>query len=277
MPQASFSPDAPLSLAHLSEIDVPPLELVAAAARGGFSSVGLRTAPAVLGGVAYPLRTASEQAALRRLIAETGVSVLYIELISLGAATRADDHKPMLDVGAAIGATRLAVAGDSSDFALVADRMAAICDLAAPLGIAVDLEFMPYRGVATLADAVEVVRRAGRPNAHVLLDALHFFRSTSSLALLAGLDPTLIGTFQICDAPRAAPPHAELVVEARTRRLLPGQGELPLWPLIDALPAAVPLGVEVPLYSQRSDLDPASRLAMLVAATRQFLAQRSPP
>ena len=47
--------DVPLSLAHLSELDVPPLELVELAARAGFASIGLRTSPASPGGVVYPL------------------------------------------------------------------------------------------------------------------------------------------------------------------------------------------------------------------------------
>ena len=50
-----MSPTVPLSLAHLSELDVPPLELVELAARAGFASIGLRTSPASPGGVVYPL------------------------------------------------------------------------------------------------------------------------------------------------------------------------------------------------------------------------------
>ena len=275
MPTPKYPRDVPLSLAHLSEIDVPPAELITMAGRAGFSSVGFRTAPASPGGIVYPLSTAAEQAEIRRRCADSGVSVLYIELISLDEKLRAEDHRPMLEVGAAIGATRLAVAGDIKNVAVVAEKLADVADLARPYGIAVDLEFMPYRGVASLADALDVARRANRPNAHVLVDALHVFRSNSALEDLRAADDHLIGTFQICDAPLAPPPFEGLVAEARTRRLLPGHGELALWPLINALPDGVLLGVEVPLASQHPELDAAARLARLVTATREFL-QKGP-
>lgn len=273
MPTPRYPVDTPLSLAHLSELDVPPAELIRIAALAGFDSVGFRTAPASPGGIVYALSTAAEQAEIRQLVKATGVSVLYIELISLSAATKASEHRQMFDIGAAIGATRVAVAGDIEDFAIVAEKLADIADLARPYGIAVDLEFMPYRGVASLADALDVVRRANRPNAHVLVDALHIYRSNSNLEDLRTADPKLIGTFQICDAPRSAPPFDQLVTEARKRRLLPGDGSLPLWELIDALPPGVPLGVEVPLAGQLPGSSPAERLAMLVKGTRRFLAQ----
>ncbi len=273
MPTPKYPVDTPLSLAHLSELDVPPAELITIAARAGFSSVGFRTAPASPGGIVYALATAAEQAEVKRRTADTGVCVLYIELISLDEKLRAEDHRPMLEIGAAIGATRLAVAGDIKDFAIVAEKLADVADLARPYGIAVDLEFMPYRGVASLADALDVVRRANRPNAHVLVDALHIYRSNSALEALRAADPKLIGTFQICDAPLAPPAFDGLVVEARTRRLLPGEGGLPLWPLIDALPPGVPLGVEVPLAGQHPNASPAERLAILVKGTREFLAR----
>ena len=127
-----MKPDTPLSLAHLSELETPPLELVDAAANAHpvwitsstLKLIGLRTAPASPGGIVYPLSTESEQEALRQRLADTGMTIQYIELITLTADTRAADYLPMFEVGAAIGATRLAVAGDSRDFATVASRLA---------------------------------------------------------------------------------------------------------------------------------------------------------
>lgn len=265
----------PLSLAHLSELDVPPLELVELAARAGFASIGLRTSPASPGSVVYPLRTASEQAAMRQRLADNGMSVLEVEMVPLSEATRVADYRPMLETGAAIGASRLTVGGDSADFSAVAEKLAAMCELAQPYGIAVDLEFMPFRPVQSLAHAVDVVKRAKHPNAHILIDALHVFRSNSALEQFASIDPAMIGPFQICDAPATPPTPDQLVIEARTRRLLPGHGELALSKLIDALPQNTPFGVEVPLASQRPDLDPGARLALLVSATREFLKRRN--
>jgi len=263
-----------LSLAHLSELELPPAELMLAAGRAGFASVGFRTHPAAPGGPSYPLSTPAEQAEIRRLTAETGVAVLYVELISLSETTRPADYERMIATGAAIGATRLAVGGDSADIVVVAEKMAAICELARPFGIAVDLEFMPFRGIKSFADAKAVVTATGSPSAHILVDALHVFRSGSSLDDIRSTDRRLIGTFQICDAPAVAPPPAELVVEARTRRLRPGAGGLDLSGLIAALPADVPNGVEVPLAGEFPNMPAADRLDILGRATRDYFSQR---
>lgn len=272
---ANPSADIPLSLAHLSELDVPPLELVALAAHAGFASIGLRTSPASPGGVVYPLQTAREQAAMRRSLAENGVSVLEVEMVPLTAALRATDYKPMMEAGAAIGATRLTVGGgDTDDVSIIAEKLAAMAEQAQPYGIAVDLEFMPFRPVKTLTDALAVLRRAKHANAHILIDVLHVFRSKSDIALFKTIDRKLLGPVQLCDGPAQAPD--DLVAEARTRRLLPGTGELDLPALLDALPDGLAYGVEVPLASQRPDLDAGARLKLLVSATREFLRKRNP-
>lgn len=265
----------PLSLAHLSELDVPPLELVALAARAGFASIGLRTSPASPGGVVYPLQTAAEQAAMRRSLADNGVSVLEVEMVPLTAALRAADYQPMMETGAAVGATRLTVGGgDTDDFSIIAEKLATMSEQAKAYGLAVDLEFMPFRPVKTLSDALAVLKRANHPNAHIVIDVLHVFRSKSDIRLFKTIDPKLLGPVQLCDGPAQAPD--DLVAEARTRRLLPGAGEFDLAALLDALPDGLAYGVEVPLASQRPDLDPGARLALLVSATRDFLKKRAP-
>jgi sugar phosphate isomerase/epimerase len=267
----------PLSIAHLSELDTPPLDYIEFAAGAGFASIGLRTHPAAPGGIVYPLATPAEQAEMRRRVEATGVSVLYIEMVGLSEATRVADYRPMLERGAAIGASRLGVGGDSAGFAVVAERMAQMCDLARDYNIAVDIEFMPFRPVKTFTDALGVVRRADRPNAHIMVDALHVFRSNSSLDDIRKADRRFLGTFQICDAPRDPPPADQLATEARTRRLLPGHGGLPLWELIDALPADIPVGVELPIASQFPQLDPQARMQLMARSTREFYASRRKP
>lgn len=265
--------DAAFSLAHLSEIDAAPLDLLAAASRAGIASIGVRLAPASRGGVAYPLATSAEQAAVRRTIDATGVSVLYIELISLSATTDAAAHRSMFETGAAIGAKRVCVAGDSADIALMTDKFAAVCEAARPFGLEIDLEFMPFRAVADLAMAQKIVAAARQPNGHILIDALHVYRSGSSLAELRAIDRALLGTFQLCDAPAIAPPADQLMAEARTNRLLPGRGGLDLGALIEALPADLPLGLEVPMATLMPSASVADRLTALAAASRAYLSK----
>ena len=273
---AKIPENVPLSLAHLSELDVPPFELVELAARAGFASIGLRTSPASPGGIEYPLRSTAEQAEMRKRLADNGMKIAEVEMVPLTAALQATDYKPMMEAGAAIGATRLTVGGgDTSDFAVIADKLAAMAELAQSYGIAVDLEFMPFRPVKTLSDAVDVLQRANHPNARILIDALHVFRSGSDIDQFKKIHPARLGPVQLCDAPLKAPPPDQLVTEARTNRLLPGAGELALDTLLDALPNGLAYGVEVPLAGQRPDLDAGARLALLVSQTREFLKKRA--
>lgn len=270
-------PDCPLSLAHLSEIDVPPAALIELAAEAEIASVCIRLMAATPGGIAHPLRTAAEQMLLRRISGVTGVDVLHVELIPLCRDREAAEFREMLETGAAIGASRCVAAGDDPDPAVVADRLAGVAEIAREYGIAVDLEFMPYRGVRTLREAVAVIEHSGAPNAHVMLDALHFYRSGGVISDLADIAPGHLGCFQLCDAPIKAPPPSDLATEARTRRLLPGDGGLALEPLMNELPRNLPIGLEVPMRGLRPDLDPVARLRLLVQKTRDFLIVKGTP
>lgn len=270
---ARYDDRTPLSLAHLSELDVPPPALAEMAARAGFASIGVRALPAMPGGTCHPLEDRAARAALQRSLRDAGIALACIELVPIDRALDPARLRGALEAGAELGATRLVVTGDDPDHGIVAEHMAALCDIAAPLGMAVDIEFMPFRAVRDLAAALDVVARTGRDNAHVLVDALHVFRSASDPGLLARTPPRLVGGFQLCDAAATAPAGpAALADEARTRRLLPGDGALDLRGLVAALPGAPALGLEVPLAGRFPAMQPAGRLALLARKARAFLA-----
>jgi sugar phosphate isomerase/epimerase len=94
-----------------------------------------------------------------------------------------------------------------------------------------------------------MVARSRRPNASVLVDALHFSRSGGLPAHIGQVDPALFRYAQLCDAAAEMPGPTDtpaLIREARTGRLLPGEGALPLRELVAALPAGIPLAIEAP-------------------------------
>src|SRR5207248_492565 len=98
-----------------------PLELIELAAAAGLAATGLRTRAASPGAIEYPLRTAFEQAEMRRRIAATGVAIDYIELVSLSEATDIAGCRPMLEVGAAVGATRTSSIGRQPAMSVASD------------------------------------------------------------------------------------------------------------------------------------------------------------
>ena len=106
-------------------------------------------------------------------------------MVPLSETTRVADYRPMLEAGAAIGASRLDVGGDSADFSVVAEKLAEICDLA-PTTASRSISNSCRSGrCSRFAHAVEVLKRARQPNAHILIDALHVFRSNSALEQFA--------------------------------------------------------------------------------------------
>jgi sugar phosphate isomerase/epimerase len=259
----------PLGIAHFTVIDVPPPELVGLAAGIGYACIGLRLHPAFPGAPFYeiPCGSASMREMKQRL-GDTGIAVYDIEFVTVGEGFVAADLTAMLASSAELGAKRLSVCGDDPDPARQAASFAELCDLAAGFGMGVDLECMAWRQVASFPDAVRVVEAAGRPNGGALVDAIHLSRTGGSPANLVGVPSRLIRSAQLCDAPSQRPATNEAIIqEARSGRLPPGQGELPLRELLAVLPQDAAIGVEVPMDGSASAELHAQRI---FDATRQL-------
>lgn len=262
-----------LSLAALGFLELAPPALIDVAVGSGFSSVSLRTWAAVPGGPEYPLIEGGSAAReTRARIDATGVGILQVELVSLARGVAIESYRPSLEGGASLGAERVVACGDDADPGVLADRLATLCDIAAEFGMRVDVEFMPFRQLSTLQQALDLVERAGSPNAHVMVDALHLFRSGGAPAEVAAAAPGRIGVCQLCDAPRIAPPRAQLATEARESRLPPGSGGLPLADLVAALPLDVLLAAEVPNQALFVGLSPVERALIAFRSTSALAA-----
>jgi sugar phosphate isomerase/epimerase len=179
--------------------------------------------------------------------------------------------EPLLETGASLGASSLTVSGDDPDTGRLADSFAALCDMAQPFGLRIDLEFMRWRAVGTYAQAAAVLDRNRRGNAGILLDVLHLDRSGGDVGtpVLSAGGP--VRAVQLCDAPAARPVGEEAAIrEAREGRLVPGAGDLPLTALIACLPPGIDISVEAPDAARPAE----ERLARAWAATQALFAAR---
>ncbi len=239
-----------LSLAHLSVLDATPPELVTVAAAAGFRKVGIRISATPSVGVP-PYDMLGDTPLLRETrarLADTGVSVLDVEFLRFEPEVPTGIPEGFLEAAAQLGAQYVLVMSAEPLEARTIERFCNLCDRAQQYGLHVCLEFAIYTGVRTLADAARVVQKSGRTNASVLVDALHFSRSGGLPSDIAGVDASLFRYAQICDAAAVIPIESgDLIREARTGRLLPGEGALPLRDLVAALPAAIPLSIEAPV------------------------------
>ena len=241
-----------LSLAHLTVLDTTPPELIAVADAAGFRSIGIRLTATPSVGVP-PYDALHDGPVLRETLArlkDTGISVLDTEFLRFEPDRPVGIPEGFLEVSARLGATYVLVMSAEPDEGRTLERFVDLCDRAAGYGLHVCLEFAIYTGVRTLADAARMVARSERTNASVLIDALHWSRSGGVPADVATVDPSRLRYAQLCDASADMPgatDTARLIAEARTGRLLPGDGVLPLRELIAALPIDAPLAIEAPV------------------------------
>jgi sugar phosphate isomerase/epimerase len=259
---------APLMAMHYA-----PPQLLQLAAQAGVWGVGLRLLPTVPGALHYPLMQQPEQ--LRETLArmrDLGIVVFDLELIRIGPGFDAKQYLGVLEIGQRLGARVVNVIGDDTDPARLAASYAALCDEAAPFGLSCDIEPMPWSAVPDVATAHRVLTAVQRPNVGVLVDALHFGRSKSTLADVAALPRDWVHYGQICDGKLPGPSTREgLIHDARCERLLPGEGDIDLQGLFAQLPADVPVNIEVPNDQRAPAMGYEAWARAAVAATRAVL------
>ena len=193
-------------LDHLTLLGVAPPELVTVSAAAGFGAVGLRVSPATDDERPWPMTPGSAmlaQTALR--LADTGIAVLDVEAIRLRPwpGPRPAEFTPVLEAAAELGARFVNAICEDPDLSRLSDEFGRLAEEARPYAVRPVIEFMAYRTVRTLDDAVAIAAGSG---GGVLIDALHVQRCGVSLDALRAVDPGLVSYVQLCDAPLAAPP-----------------------------------------------------------------------
>jgi len=92
------------------------------------------------------------------------------------------------------------------------------------------------------------------------VDAIHFFRAGDTLDVLASVPREYLHYAQFCDARAERPADMqEIIRQARSDRLMPGEGGLDLAGLLGALPAELPLSLEIPYATPMPPLTRARR------------------
>lgn len=262
------------SLAYLSSHRCTPAQALAVAARQGYGWVGLRLWPNAPGGVHQALL--EQPALLHEALAvqrDTGVGVLDLEIIRLGPEFDPHTWDALYEAGAALKAKAILVAGDDPDTARLAANYARLCEVMAPFGMTADLEFMPWTAVPDARSALRTVQAAGMPaNAGILVDALHVGRSHTTLDDIRALPRALLHYAQICDAEAGTHWSTEQMIHtARCQRLLPGEGSIDVRGLFEALPADLPVSVEVIDLAREQAYSPDDWAALCLAASRRFV------
>jgi sugar phosphate isomerase/epimerase len=254
-----------IGLAALTVLELPAAEQVSVAARAGYTHVGLRLIP-----VANQVLPPFDVGEVERRLADTGVRVLDLEIFRLSPETKVADFEPALSTASRLGASELLVHGADADESRLIENFGRLCDLAARYRLVANLEPMPWVEIANVAKAKRVLDQAARSNSALLVDAIHFFRAGDRFAEI----PKRLNYMQLCDArPERPADMQEIIRQARADRLFPGEGGLDLQGLMRALPADLPISVEIPYAKPMSPLERAQRA---LAATQELLKCVSP-
>jgi sugar phosphate isomerase/epimerase len=234
-----------LGCAPFGGLDI--LDFIDLASRHGFGKIGGN--PFMLDAAVRRGLTRSE---LRSHLASRGISVGMLDALSRslpGVLTYEDldptlraryppdmytnpDEDTCLKYAVDFG-TRVVNAGAVFNGQVAVDDMAdgvrVLCRVAAPLGLRISLECVPYSGLPTLDYVQSVLQEVGEPNCAVTLDAYHLSRAGATIDDVRRLPAGVIATLQVSD--RIIPTHETVGVIDR-RRLMPGSGELPLHDLL---------------------------------------------
>lgn len=250
-----------IGLAALTVLELPAHEQVSLAAQAGYSHVGLRLVP-----VANQVLPMFDEREVARRLAASGVRVLDVEAFRLTPETRVGDWESTFAVAQRLGATDVLAHGDDPEPARLVQAFGKLGALAARYGLRVNLEPMPWVEISTVAQARRLIAQSGAGNAAVLLDPIHFFRADNRFEDI----PRAMNYAQFCDAHPGRPNDIQEVIrQARSDRLFPGEGALDLRRLLAALPAGLPLSLEIPVSRPMS---PQERARRALEATRELLA-----
>jgi len=232
-----------LSLDCLTLTATSPPDVIRSAAAAGFDLVSLWAQPPAAFDVA--LMTPAHEAECKRLMADTGVGIVSLEVFNLVSHETNESYRPVLELGARLGAkAALAIHYQGAPADQVAEVLAGFAGIAAEYGLSVNVEPVAMGETRTLAQARDLIRASGA-DAGILFDTWHLVRSGCGAEQIREIEPGLIRYVQVNDG-LASIPEEQMVAESLGERLYPGEGHFPLVELLKACPRDVPWAIETP-------------------------------
>jgi sugar phosphate isomerase/epimerase len=121
---------------------------------------------------------------------------------------------------------------DIGSLDLAAEEFASLCDMARPYGVRLCLEFMGTAPqVSNLRSAADLVARANRTNGGVLIDTFLFHQGRSLLSDIYDIPVERVFNVQLADAKNKPRDQLNMLAD----RLFPGDGVIPIQPIVNAL------------------------------------------
>lgn len=268
------------SLAQLTVMNYPPPEMTYLAARAGYDFVSFRFVPLHTPG--EPEYLPQDRAMIQRTkaaLADTGLKMLDVELARILPDLDVKSYLPALEAAAELGARHVLSSAWETDRKLdrseIIDTFGQICDLAAPLGLTVELEFPVISRLRTLGEAADIVRAANRRNGGILVDMLYVYFPRTPLAELDALPRDWFHLVHLCDAPKEMPKAREDLVQImRGARLYVGEGAIDIRSILAHIPQ-VPYSIELPHDKRVAEYGYEEHARRCLEAAKRYLATSS--
>lgn len=258
----------PFSLGHLTAITSPPPQLVRVAAETGYDMVSLRIVP--FGSPSYDLaENKAMYAATKAALGETKLPVLDVELARILPDVAVASYKPYLEIAAEFGAKHMTTSFWSPDHALVADKLCALCDLAQPYGVTINVEYLPFVDIGRLEDQLAIIEAVARNNCGLLIDSLFVKADMAPI-----IPRTLLHLMQLTDGPAVLPPlgTAPMFAVVRGGRSYLGEGEIDVASLVKSVPP-MPCSLEIPNDRQLKELGVAGHARRCLETAKAYFAR----
>jgi sugar phosphate isomerase/epimerase len=134
----------------------------------------------------------------------------------------------------------------TNDRNLYMERFIELCELAKPLGLTIELEYVPIASVTNLEATLDVLRTANQENAGLMIDIHHFHRAGDKAEELDAVPREWFRFLHLCDAPAEIPTSKEEMTKIlREARLYIGEGGIDIASIVNRIPE-IPYSIELP-------------------------------
>ena len=135
------------------------------------------------------------------------------------------------------------------------------------------LEYMAITEVKTLDEALDVVNAVDHPAGGILVDPFHHERVAHDPEKIREIPARWLSYAQLCDMPEGGvvTDLDAYYTDAIDGRLAPGEGSVQVAAMARALPANLPISLEIrSLHYREAYLDPLERARAILAQTQAF-------
>jgi sugar phosphate isomerase/epimerase len=264
-----------LGIEFISVFGLPPVDFVHLAADLGCRYISTALTGRPLESLGYPTFSLKDDVRLRRdlltAMNDRGVSISLGEGMVIFPESDVSQLAADLDIMAELGIAAINTLSFEKDRSRTFDQLATLTQMAAARSVATSIEMAPGLTFGDLSAVRAAIDHVGSPGLRVTVDTMHWGRLGYGAAELRELGAQRIGYLQLSDT-TWQPRMTSYLKEAMYERVAPGDGELPLAEMLEAVPADVVVGLEIPMRAlAESGVGPMDRLRPCVAAARELL------